>query len=221
MAKSKLLPDFIVQDNRVKAVIDEAEQMIESANKHLAKLKAEGIPTDLATLKVICKNDEAFKDWTRKAEASYIGKLGFVPKEERKRIHKTFEDLINRTDSPRSCINGFLFNRRGYEPIQHKDGNLSLDIAKIEAEAEMNARKYFSDEDKKYFILLLDIEEAYKKLQYFERTNQYVPYSVDDDFSRVLKTGFSPEWFALYHGFKIGKMNPRAKEMLEEMKDDE
>lgn len=221
MAKNIYLPDFIVQDNRVKAVMNEAELMIENANKHLDKLKAEGIPTDLATLKVICKNDEAFNDWTKRAEASYIGKLGFIPKEEKQRIHKTFEDLTKRTDSTRSSLNGFLFNSRGYEPTQEKSGRLSFDLKKIEADAEMKARKYFSDEDKKYYELLQGVGEAFKKLQNFERESQYVPFTKDDEFIHSLHMGFSPEWFAIHHGFKIGKISPRAKEMMEGMADDE
>lgn len=220
MAKTNVLPDYIVQNSQIKSIILEAEQMIDSANKHLAALEAESIPTDLATLKVICKSDEAFKDWTKKAEASYIGKLGFIPNEERRRIHKTFEDLTKRTDSPRSGLNGFLFNRRGYEPMQDKDGKLTFDMTKIEADAETKARKYFSDEDKKYYVLLQDIGEAFKKLQNFERTHQYVHYTDDADFHRVLLNGFTSEWFAVQHGFKIGKMHPQAKKMMEEMKDE-
>ena len=221
MAKNIYLPDFIVQDNRVKAVMDEARLMIEYANNHLDKLKAEGIPTDLATLKVICKNDESFNDWTKRAEASYIGKLGFIPKEEKQRIHKTFEDLTKRTDSTRSSLNGFLFNSRGYEPTQEKDGRLSFDLKKIEADAEIMARKYFSDEDKQYFALLQGIEDAFRKLQNFEKENQYVEFSKAGDFGYSLQMGFSPEWFAVHHGLKIGKISPRAKEMLEEMDDEE
>ena len=217
MAKTNVLPDYIVQENQIDAIVDEALQMIESANKHLDKLKTEGIPTDLATLKAICKSDEAFNDWTKKAEASYIGKLGFIPNEERKRIHKTFEDLINRTATTRDCINGFLFNRRGYEPMQDKDGKLTFDMAKIQADAEVKARKYFSDEDKKYFVLLMGIDEAFKKLRNFENSHQYAPYTNDPEFYNSLFGGFSAEWYVVQHGFRIGKMNPKAKEILEEL----
>lgn len=219
MAKTNILPDFIVLDNQVEAVLDEAKQMIEAANKYLTKLQNEGIPTDLATLKVICKSDEAFKDWAKKAELSYIGKLGFLPKEEKQRIHKTFEDLINRTKSDRNCINGFLFNRRGYEPMQDNKGELTFDLTKIEAEAEVKARKYFSNEDKKYFALLQSVEESFKKLQNFENTHQYTPYTSNQDFHKSLLGGFSVEWFAT--SMQIGRMSNAAIKIMEEMKDDE
>lgn len=219
MTKTNILPDFIVLHNQVDAIVNEAVQMIEAANKYLTKLQGEGIPTDLATLKVICKSDEAFKDWTKKAELSYIGKLGFLPKEEKQRIHKTFEDLIARTESDRNCINGFLFNRRGYEPMQDKEGNLTFDLAKIEADAEVKARKHFSDEDKKYFVLLQGVEESFRKLQNFEHTHQYIPYTSNQEFHKSLLGGFSVEWFAT--SMQIGRMSNNALKMMEEMKDDE
>ena len=219
MAKTNLLPDFIVQHNQVDAIINEALQMVESANRHLTKLQSEGIPTDLATLKVICKSEEAFNDWTKKAEASYIGKLGFIPNEERRRIHKTFEDLISRTYSARDCLNGFLFNRRGYEPTQDKNGKLTFDMVKIEADAEVKARRYFTDEDKKYFALLQGVEEAFKKVQNFEHSHQYVPYTSNQGFHKSLLGGFSVEWFAT--SIQIGKMSNAAIKIMEEMKDDE
>lgn len=219
MAKELLLPDFVIRQNQVMTVMEEAAQMIEGANKYLAKLQGEGIPTDIATLKVICKSDEAFKEWAKKAESSYIGKLGFLPKEERERIHGTFEDLINRTASTRNCLNGFLFNNRGYEPIQDKDGRLSFDLAKIESDAEDKARKYFTTEDKKYFALLQGVEESFKKLQNFERTHQYIPYTSNQDFYKSLKGGFSVHWFVT--NIQIGKMSQAGKKMMEEMRDDE
>lgn len=219
MAKEITLPDFVVRQGQVDAVVNEAKQMIESANKHLKKLQDEGMPTDLATLKTICKSDEDFKSWIHKAESSYVGKIGFIPNEERQRIRKTFEDLISRTDTARNCLNGFLFNSRGYEPIQDEEGRLSFDLVKIEADAEVKARKYFTTEDKKYFALLQGVEESFKKLQNFERIHQYVPYAGTQDFCSSLLRGFSVEWFVT--NTQIGKMSQAGKKMMEEMSDDE
>jgi hypothetical protein len=126
MEKTKL-PDYVVNSQAVENRLQEIDSMIESANRNLQTLKAEGIPTDLNTLKDILKDEDSFNKWLSKAEESYIGKIGFLPKEEKKRIHSTFSALLSRTDSARNAIHGLLFNRHGYNVLQDKDGNLVPD----------------------------------------------------------------------------------------------
>ena len=94
----QILPDYIVRQDVVQAKVEEAKAMIESANNHLEALKKEDIPTQLEVLKNILKSDEAFKDWLDKAEKSYIGKLGFLPRVERERVQQSFVDVMMRTD---------------------------------------------------------------------------------------------------------------------------
>ena len=80
------LEDFIVQECLKKQEFQQFEQQEEGVNKSLKVLEEEGLPTSINTLSKIVVSDEAFTNWMDKAEASYIGKLGFIPKEEKKRI---------------------------------------------------------------------------------------------------------------------------------------
>lgn len=213
------LPDYIVRQDVVQSKIEEAQGMINNANEHLTKLQTEGIPTQLDVLRTILKNDEAFKEWLTKAESSYIGKLGFIPREEKERVHQSFADLIERTSTTRNVLNGFIYNRYGYQVKQDNNGNLSFDLEKIELDATEDAKKYFSNEDKEYFDLLQGVVESYKKVKVFEKEHDYVPYTSKESFWQNLKAGFSPYWFAF--SWEIGKMSRQAKKMLEEMRDDE
>ena len=104
--------------------------------------------------------------------------------------------------------------------MQDKDGKLTFDMNKIQADAEVKARRYFSDEDKEYFVRLMGVDEAFKRLKNFENNHQYAPYTNDPDFFTALLGGFSVEWYAVQHGLRIGKMNSKAKEMLEEQEDE-
>ena len=214
----QILPDYIVRQDVVQAKVEEAKAMIESANNHLEALKKEDIPTQLEVLKNILKSDEAFKDWLDKAEKSYIGKLGFLPRVERERVHQSFVDVMMRTDSIRNVLHGFIWNRYGYEVSQDTNGKLTFNIEKKEADATEQAKKYFTQEDREYFELLQGVVEAYDKVRTFEKAHDYVPYSNRESFMQNLKGGFSPYWFAF--SWEIGKMSKQGKEMLEELENE-
>lgn len=215
----QILPDFIVRQDVVQSKIEEAKAMMESANNHLATLKKEDIPTQLDVLNHILKNDEAFKEWLDKAEKSYIGKLGFLPREERERVHQSFVDVMNRTATARNGLQGFIFNRNGYKVEQNQDGKLYFDFQKIESEATEQAKRYFTDEDKEYFSHLQDVVEAYHKLQSYEKTHDYVPFSGNSEsFMRHLKAGFSPYWFTIT--WEVGKMSKQGKQIMEELENE-
>lgn len=217
MGKQIELPDYVINKALVKSKIEEAKQMVETANVHFKNLQAEQIPTDLKTLQIILKSDEAFKDWTSKAEKSYIGKLGFIPIEERKRIHQTFSDLIDRTASSRNVLQGFLYNRYGWEVLEDENGCLTLDFEKIAAEANEQAKKYFSEEDKEYFKLLQNTHLAFKKLADYEAKQKYVAFSNNHLFFQMLcRNEYSVPVYANLWSNQIGKMNPAALEMLED-----
>lgn len=217
--KKQILPDFIVRQDAVQAKVEEAKSMIKSANKHLASLKKEDIPTQLDVLRDILKSDEAFIDWLNKAEKSYIGKMGFIPKEEKERIHQSFNEVMSRTHTTRNCLHGFIWNKYAYEVKQDKEGNLTFDLEKIEAEATESAKKYFTEEDKEYFELLQGVSESYNKVKAFEQAHDYVPFSKKESFMQNLKAGFAPYWFAF--SWEIGKMSKQGKQMLEELEDKE
>ena len=66
MEKTKL-PDYVVNSQAVENRLQEINSTIESANFHLQTLKAEGIPTDLNTLKDILKDEDSFNKLLSKA----------------------------------------------------------------------------------------------------------------------------------------------------------
>lgn len=217
--KKQVLPDFIVRQDTVQAKVEEAKAMIESANNHLAILKKEDIPTQLEVLKNILKSDEAFKEWLDKAEKTFIGKLGFLPRYERERIRQSFVEVAERTATTRSVLHGFLWNRYGYEAIQDCNGKLTFNLKKIEADATEQAKKYFSQEDREYFSHLQNVVQAYENLRAYEKAHDYIPFSNKESFMQNLKGGFNPYWFAF--SWEVGKMSKQGKEMLKEMEDEE
>jgi hypothetical protein len=125
---------------------------------------------------------------------------------------------MERTDTTRNILHGFIWNRYGYEVIQDGSGKLTFNIEKIEADATEQAKKYFSQEDREYFSLLQDVVQAYESLRTFEKAHDYVPYSNRESFMQNLKGGFSPYWFAF--SWEIGKMSKQGKEMLEELENE-
>ena len=122
------LEDFIVQEHLKEGVLNNIEKQEEGVNRAIKALQAEGLPTDIDTLRKIIISDEAFSKWVSKAEASYIGKLGFVPKEELKRIKATFRAMTDRTADNRNTIATFI-NGNKYPIVQDEDGSLRYDRA--------------------------------------------------------------------------------------------
>lgn len=212
----EVLDDFIVQEALKEGVVKELEAQEEGVNRNLASLRAEELPTDIGTLRKIATSEEAFAKWIEKAEASYIGKLGFIPKEERRRIKKTFLDLMERTASARNTVGTFLKAEK-YPIVQDCDGTLHYDRAEVDRILTERFTKYFTDEDKEYFQVLQEAKEALQRLFDWEKEHLYAPlqYSAQNvgDF---LMRDFSKDWFCKAIGVKIGKMNPEAVRMLEE-----
>ena len=114
------LEDFIVQEHLKEGVLKNIEAQEEGVNRAIQALQAEGLPTDLDTLRKIIISDDAFDKWVSKAEASYIGKLGFVPKEELKRIKATFRAMADRTKDARNTVGHFLREKK-FPIIQDED----------------------------------------------------------------------------------------------------
>ena len=209
-----ILPDYVVNSKAVESKIEEFDRLVEYANKHIQTLESEGIPTDLNTLKDILKDEDSFKKWLFKAEESYIGKIGFLPKEEKKRIHSTFIDLFNRTDTVRNSLNGFIFNRQGFEVLQDKEGHLYYNIEKARKQLEESNRRFFSDKDKEYFSKLQDVYVAFKELQDFEAKEKYVAFSQSETFNTWMRYGFNTE--SLVRSWEWGKMSDGYLKMMKE-----
>lgn len=215
------LEDFIVQEHLKEGVLDNVEKQEEGVNRAIKALQAEGLPTDIDTLRKIIISDEAFDKWASKAEASYIGKLGFVPKEELKRIKATFRAMADRTAGYRNTIATFL-NDNKYPIIQDADGSLRYDRAEVDKALTAQFTKRFTDEDKEYFQVLQEAKAGLVKLFRWEQEHQYVPLTYSAvNVGRFLREGFTKDWFCNYLGIKIGKMNPKAIKMLEEQSEED
>lgn len=215
------LDNFIVQEALKEGVIKELEAQEDGVNRNLESLRAEDLPTDIGTLRKIVTSEEAFAKWIDKAEASYIGKLGFIPKEERKRIKETFLDLKERTASARNTVGNFLQAEK-FPIIQDCDGTLHYDRAEVDRILTERFTKRFTDEDKEYFQVLQEAKEALQRLFDWEKVHLYVSlqYSAQN-VGKFLIEEFSKDWFCNAIGIKIGKMNPEAIRMLEEQNNED
>ena len=217
----EVLDDFIVQEALKEGVVKELEAQEEGVNRNLASLRAEELPTDIGTLRKIATSEEAFAKWIDKAEASYIGRLGFIPKEERKRIKETFLALKERTASARNTVGNFLQAEK-YPIIQDSDGTLHYDRAEVDRILTERFTKRFTDEDKEYFQVLQEAKEALRRLFDWEKVHLYVPLQYcAQNVGKFLIEEFSKDWFCNAIGIKIGKMNPEAIRMLEEQNNED
>lgn len=215
------LEDFIVQEHLKEGVLRNIEAQEEGVNRAIKALQAEGLPTDIDTLRKIIISDDAFDKWVSKAESSYIGKLGFVPKEELKRIKATFRAMADRTAGARNTIATFL-NGNKYPIIQDADGTLHYDRAEVDKALTAQFTKRFTDEDKEYFQILQEAKAGLVKLFSWEQEHQYVPLTYSAiNIGKFLREGFTKDWFCSYLGIKIGKMNPQAIKMLREQSDED
>lgn len=215
------LDDFIVQEALKEGIIKELEVQEEGVNRNLASLRAEDLPTDIGTLRKIVTSEDAFAKWIDKAVASYIGKLGFIPKEERKRIKKTFLDLKERTASARNTVGNFLQAEK-YPIIQDSDGTLHYDRAEVDRILTERFTKRFTEEDKEYFQVLQEAREALQRLFDWEKVHLYVPLRYcAQNVGKFLIEGFSKDWFCNAIGIRIGKMNPKAIQMIEEQNNED
>lgn len=228
----------IVREDIKRAVIEKYENQVEGVNGALQKLKAEGIPTDLPTLKKIAISEDAFKSWLDKAISSYIGKLGFIPIRERKRIKESFYSVKEKVSNPLSTVGVFLVEEK-YPIVQHQDGSLDYDWAVVEKDAEAQATKYFSDEDREYFSILLQLKEAINQLEQWEKEHTYthffgwhtpffipqkgdggIPFDLTRSIDILIKPDFK-NWFQRQIGMTLGKMNSEALRMIREMADED
>ena len=215
------LEDSIVQTKFIELELERITEQEAGVNKAMRSLAEEGLPTDLDTLRKIIISEEAFARWVSKAEASYIGKLGFVPKEELKRIRATFRAMADRTAQARNTIAVFI-NSNKYPITQDEDGSLRYDRAEVDKALTAQFTKRFTEEDKEYFQVLQEAKAALVKLSDWEQEHQYsrLSYSTNN-IGKFLVKEFTKEWFQNNMGVRIGKMNPQAIRMLEEQSDED
>lgn len=215
------LEDSIVQTVFIENALGRIEAQEAGVNNAIQALQAEGLPTDFDTLQKIVITEEAFERWVSKAEASYIGKIGFLPREERKRIKATFRAMADRTAQARNTIAVFV-NGNKYPIVQDTDGALHYDRTAVNKALTEQFTKHFTDEDKEYFQVLQEAKAALIRLSDWEQEHQYVPLAYSaSNIGKFLVEEFTKDWFCNWHGTKIGKMNPQAIKMLKEQNEED
>lgn len=215
------LEDSIVQNKLIEVELERIDEQESGVNKAMRSLAEEGLPTDIDTLRKIIISEDAFAQWVRKAQDSFIGKLGFVPREELKRIRNSFRALTDRTATARNSIANFL-NGAKYPIIQEKDGTLHYDRAEAVKALTAQFTKRFTEEDKEYFQVLQEAKAAMAKVSEWEQEHQYMPLAYSaGNVGKFLIDDFSKDWFCNYLCIKIGKMNPQAIKMLREQSDED
>ena len=236
------LESFVVDNTFKQKIIDDFKEQVEGVNDALERLKAEGIPCDLSMLRKIMVSDESFKEWLSKAEASYVGKLGFIPSEERKRIKTSFFGVFERTSDDRNTVASFLSESK-YPVVQDKDGSLQYDWEEVEKAATEQATRHFTDEDREYFDMLCKVVESLENLEKWETEHTYThfkdwrnpfediqmqpaiagaPVVINHGGHIKILTGPNfKNWFKRHLGFGLGKINPEALKMIREMADED
>ena len=215
------LENFIVQEWLKQQELKYLGQQEEGVNNALKVLETEGLPTSIDTLSKIIVSDEAFAGWIGKAEASYIGKLGFIPKEEKKRIRETFRAMADRTRDARNTVGHFLREKK-FPIIQDGDSTLHYDREEVDKVLTEKYTKRFSDEDKEYYQVILQAKAALQRLYDWEEAHLYVPMNlITQNVGKFLTEEFTKGWFQENIGWRIGKMNPDAIRMLKEQSNDE
>ena len=181
------LESYVIDNALKEKIVADFKEQVESVNDALERLKAEDIPCDLPTLKKIMSSDESFKKWLVKAEDEFIGKLGFLPMEERKRIGVSFANVFKRTANDRNTVASFLSDPK-YPIVQGKDGSLQYDWQEVEKGAEQRATRHFTDEDVEYFGMLRKVVESLEDLEAWETEHAFLyqylaraPYSAYTD----------------------------------------
>lgn len=235
------LESYVIDNALKEKIAADFKEQVESVNDALERLKAEDIPCDLPTLKKIMSSDESFKKWLVKAEDEFIGKLGFLPMEERKRIGVSFANVFKRTANDRNTVASFLSDPK-YPIVQGKDGSLQYDWQEVEKGAEQRATRHFTDEDVEYFGMLRKVVESLEDLEAWETEHAYSHFKDwIDPFAGlrnpsihgapvminhgghidILMNPDFKNWFQRQIGKTLGKMNPEALRMIREMADED
>lgn len=236
------LESYVIDNTLKEKIVADFKEQVESVNDALERLKAEGIPCDLPTLKKIMSSDESFKKWLVKAEDEFIGGLGFLPQEERKRIGVSFANVFKRTANDRNTVASFL-SKPKYPILEGKDGSLQYDWQEVEKGAEQQATRHFTSEDVEYFEMLCKVVESLKCLETWETEHMYTHFKDWRDpyegiqipptipgapvvvnhggHIQILTRPNFKDWFKKQLGRSMGKMDPEALRMIKEMADED
>lgn len=218
MEKERLPKSFVRQFN-VNCEIEKLQLQIAGVNKAIKAFEAEGLPTDLEFLGQHAQTQADFRAWVTAQEAAYTAQLGFLPKKEKERIHSSFAELADRVESARNVIGTFIAGAK-YPIRQELDGSIMYDWQKARGDIEKENTYTFTAEDKEYFQVLSDAQEALNKIAQWEQEHTYTPIARTFNVGELLAGSFSVQWFQENIGLRIGKSNAKALQMIREQEED-
>jgi hypothetical protein len=167
-------------------VVDEAQFLklkkeAMEASRHVLSgieaLKAEGIPTDEKTIKMLTASPEALENFIRDSANNQIGK-GFVPPEEKSRIYKVYSELLARIKDKFHLMRASL----NFVPILFDGDNVEIDTKTLEKNALDKAT---------YQVDMEGVKEYYSKVQAVEKAmNDLRAYEIEKGLPDFRASGF-------------------------------
>ena len=122
-------------------------------------------------------------------------------------------------ESARNVIGTFIAGAK-YPIRQELDGSIMYDWEKVRGVIEKKNTYTFTIEDKEYFQVLSEAQEALNKIAQWEQTHTYAPISRMFNVGELLAGSFSAQWFQENIGWRIGKSNAEALKMIREQEED-
>lgn len=213
------LPKSFVRQFQVDCEVEKLQLQVAGVNKAIKVFEAEGLPTDLEFLGQHAQTQADFRAWVTAQEAAYTAQLGFLPKKEKERIHSSFAELADRVESARNVIGTFIAGAK-YPIKQELDGSIMYDWEKVRGVIEKKNTYTFTVEDKEYFQVLSDAQEALNRITQWEQEPTYAPIARMFNVGELLAGSFSAQWFQENIGWRIGKSNAEALRMIREQEED-
>ena len=213
------LPKSFIRQFQVNCEIEKLQLQVAGVNKAIKAFEAEGLPTDLEFLGQHAQTQADFRAWVTAQEAAYTAQLGFLPKKEKERIHSSFAELADRVESARNVIGTFIAGAK-YPIKQELDGSIMYDWEKVRGVIEKKNTYTFTVEDKEYFQVLSDAQEALNRITQWEQEHTYAPIARMFNVGELLAGSFSAQWFQENIGWRIGKSNAEALRMIREQEED-
>ena len=217
--EKKRLPKSFIRQFQVNCEIEKLQLQVAGVNKAIKAFEAEGLPTDLEFLGQHAQTQADFRAWVTAQEAAYTAQLGFLPKKEKERIHSSFAELADRVESARNVIGTFIAGAK-YPIKQELDGSIMYDWEKVRGVIEKKNTYTFTVEDKEYFQVLSDAQEALNRITQWEQEHTYAPIARMFNVGELLAGSFSAQWFQENIGWRIGKSNAEALRMIREQEED-
>lgn len=192
---------------------DDIEACLKDA---LDNFRNEGIPTDYDFLVRLSRfNDEDYLGYIKEAHKNYINSLGLLPKAERKRIAKVYDEMYTNTlQSFQRVKNSF---KKGLVISKGENNRPIIDRKKMEAETKKRVT-FAVDAEKmeEYYNLIMNIKDAMAKAGEFEEKHGLYRFS-DGETKLIYQNPYYPDFICeltLPKYFKEGNCNDEYFEKM-------